>query len=179
MLEVEIKAKIDNKDEILTKIDDELNAGYVCDEIQHDIYFNAPDKDYRKTDEALRIRYTSCANNDFKILTYKGSRLDKKTKTREEIEVNVDNIKNMILILEKLGFKKSAEVDKNRVIFEYKEFNIAVDSLKKIGDYMEIESIVEDDVDIEEVQNNIFDLFNKLGITDGFEKRSYLELLES
>lgn len=44
---------------------------------------------------------------------------------------------------------------------------------------MEIEISLEDDSDYNEAQNSIFKLFKKLGITDGFERTSYLELLEN
>ena len=44
---------------------------------------------------------------------------------------------------------------------------------------MEIEIALSDDEDYSEAQNSIFELFEKLGITDGFERTSYLELLES
>ena len=44
---------------------------------------------------------------------------------------------------------------------------------------MEIEILVKDGTDYNDAQNGLFDLFNKLGINDGFERTSYLELLEN
>ena len=44
---------------------------------------------------------------------------------------------------------------------------------------MEIEIALEDGTDYNEAQDKIFDLFKELGITDGFERTSYLELLEN
>ena len=43
---------------------------------------------------------------------------------------------------------------------------------------MEIEYVTNEDDDIDRIQSEIFSIFEKLGITDGFEKASYLELLE-
>ena len=43
---------------------------------------------------------------------------------------------------------------------------------------MEIEIALDDGSDYTEAQNSIFELFKKLNITDGFERTSYLELLE-
>ena len=43
---------------------------------------------------------------------------------------------------------------------------------------MEIEISLEDGNDYSEAQEKIFELFSKLGINDGFERTSYLELLE-
>src|SRR5262245_2449607 len=48
-----------------------------------DHYFNAPDRDFARTDEALRIRRIGSAN----CVTYKGPKRDLQTKTRTEIEV--------------------------------------------------------------------------------------------
>ena len=47
-----------------------------------DRYFNAPDRDFARTDEALRLRQAGRLN----ILTYKGPKLDALSKTRSEIE---------------------------------------------------------------------------------------------
>ena len=46
---------------------------------------------------------------------------------------------------------------------------------------MEIEIALEDGTDYNEAQDKIFDLLiiKELGITDGFERTSYLELLEN
>ena len=43
---------------------------------------------------------------------------------------------------------------------------------------MEIEIALEDGTDYSIAQEKIFELFAKLGITDGFERTSYLELLQ-
>ena len=44
---------------------------------------------------------------------------------------------------------------------------------------MEIEVGLEDGSDYTQAQDSIFELFEKLGITKGFERTSYLELLEN
>ena len=43
---------------------------------------------------------------------------------------------------------------------------------------MEIEIALEDGSDYSEAQEKIFDLFKELGINEGFERTSYLELLQ-
>src|SRR5216117_1702023 len=48
-----------------------------------DQYFNAPDRDFASTDEALRLRRVGQAN----FVTYKGPKRDAQTKTRTEVEV--------------------------------------------------------------------------------------------
>ncbi len=177
MIEVEIKAKIQNHKTALEKIRD-LGGVYSHTEIQRDIYFNGDNRNFKNTDEALRIREIP-VGDDFKlILTYKGPKLDTETKTRKEIEVEIDDKEKMTEILISLGYKPSAIVNKVRRIFKYEDYTITVDKLKNLGYYMEIEYVTENENDIGNIQEKIFDIFSKLGINDGFEKTSYLELLE-
>lgn len=177
MIEVEIKAKIEDHVSIYEKIK-EMGGVYSHSEKQHDIYFNGEHKNFKESDEALRIREIPEGNDLKRILTYKGPKLNKETKTRKEIEVCVDDTESMIEILVNIGFKPSAIVKKMRRIFTYNDFTITVDKLEELGYFMEIEYVTSDESNIDKIQNDIFSIFKKLGIEDGFEKTSYLELLE-
>ncbi len=177
MIEVEMKAKIDDYKKMLEKINS-IGGTYSHTEKQYDIYYNAPDKDYRKTDEALRIREIPDGDDFKRILTYKGPKIDTESKTRKEIEVSIDNTDNMNDILNSLGFKAAAVVNKIRRIFYYDDYTITLDKLDYLGYYMEIEYVCDEDEDITEIRDNIKEVFSKLGITSGFERTSYLELLE-
>lgn len=44
---------------------------------------------------------------------------------------------------------------------------------------MEIEIVMDDGADYTTAQEEIFKLFKKLGVTEGFERTSYMELLEN
>ena len=177
MIEIEIKARINNPKIAFEKIND-IGGEYSHTEIQRDIYFNGENKDFRKTDEALRIREIPDGDDFINILTFKGPKLDAQTKTRKEIEVTIDNKEHMTDILINLGYKPSAIVNKVRRIFTYEEYTITVDKLNELGYFIEIEYVAEEDDDIKPIQENIFEIFERLGITEGFEKTSYLELLE-
>ena len=48
--------------------------------IQVDEYYAHPARDFAITDEALRLR----TENNLTVITYKGPKLDRETKTREE-----------------------------------------------------------------------------------------------
>ena len=177
MIEVEIKARINDKKEAFEKIT-ELGGVYSHSEKQHDIYFNGDERDFKKTDEALRIRQIPDGDDFKKILTYKGPKLGGETKTRKEVEVVIDDTDSMAEILVNLGYKPSAIVDKVRRVFKYDDYTITIDKLNQLGYFMEIESVIENTEDIPVVEEKIKDIFNKLDITHGFENLSYLELLE-
>ena len=96
MLEVEIKTKVRLK-EIKEKLL-KLGVKFIKEEEQRDTYFSHPSRDFRKTDEALRVRRI----NDKYFLTYKGEKVDSETKTRKEIEVETEE--GILDILKELGF---------------------------------------------------------------------------
>lgn len=177
MIEVEVKSKISSFEVIKNKLKN-INAIKIRKEHQKDLYFNSPLKDFAKTDEALRIRNVSIENEKKSLITYKGPKLDSKSKTREEIELKIEDDIKLSKILEHLGFKKVREVIKNREIYELEEFIISLDDVEGLDPYMEIEIALEEKTDFKHSLDKIFDIFKKIGITDGFETKSYLELLE-
>ncbi|MCR5026750.1 MAG: class IV adenylate cyclase [Methanobrevibacter sp.] len=177
MIEVEVKAKIDNFEDMEKKLKN-LGAIKSKKEFQEDIYFNSPIVDFAKTDEALRIRTTTENKNNNIFITYKGPKIDPKSKTREEIEITIEDSEKCSKIFEHLGFKKVRSVRKNRQYYTYENFEISLDDIDGLEPYMEIEIALNDGEDYNEAQNKIFELFSQLDIEDGFERTSYLELLE-
>lgn len=168
MLEIEAKAAIENKEEIKQRI---LEAGgkYIRVETQSDIYFAHPSRDFMKTDEALRIRE---AGNEY-TLTYKGPKLDKLTKTREEIEIKLDDPAPMAGVLKMLGFMEVAPVVKTRSHYTLGDYQVALDEVEGLGHFIEIEKHA-DSYKPEE----LVELLKSLGVEESkMERRSYLELL--
>ena len=178
MIEVEVKAKINSFKEMEEKLA-EIGATKTKKEFQEDIYFNSPVVDFAKTDEALRIRTTKENDEENIFITYKGPKINKEAKTRKEIEMGIENAQECSDIFEAIGFKKVRTVRKNRQYYSYEDFEISLDNVEGLDPYMEIEIGLNDGEDYTEAQNSIFELFKKLGITDGFERTSYLELLET
>lgn len=178
MIEVEVKAHVNEFNSVKIKLD-EIGAKKTTIEHQKDTYFNNPQyRDFEKTDEALRIRNTTVNNGKSKIiLTYKGAKLDEVSKTRKEIEVDVADAKNTSLILENLGFKPAADVEKERTTYLFNEFIISLDNVYKVGNFVEIEKDMAEGEDFKEALDKIFKIYKKLGIEKGFERRSYLELM--
>ncbi|NYT03569.1 MAG: class IV adenylate cyclase [Candidatus Methanofastidiosa archaeon] len=164
MLELEMKAKIDKYTR--GRIDQILRmAEFLEERIEDDVYFSSPIRDFKETDEALRIRYSG----DKCILTYKGPKLDKISKSREEYEAFVSG--EIEEILHKLGFKKVLSVRKKRKIYFYKDFTLSIDDVEELGEFLEVELKSENLQDVNRIENLFDDLFLES------ERRSYLELL--
>ena len=174
MIEVEVKARIDSFEEMEKRLKD-LGAVKTKDEFQEDIYFASPIVDFAETDEALRIRTT---NNDT-FITYKGPKLNEKAKTRKEVEMTIESAAKASDIFTEIGFTPARTVKKSRQYYRYENFEISLDDVEGLPPYMEIEIALSDSEDYTEAQNRIFKLFEKLDITDGFERTSYMELLEN
>ncbi|HJJ99772.1 MAG TPA: CYTH domain-containing protein, partial [Methanocorpusculum sp.] len=56
-LEIEIKVKVPALEPIRENLK-KNGAELIAEQDEHDIYYNAPHKDFAVTDEALRVRYT-------------------------------------------------------------------------------------------------------------------------
>lgn len=176
MIEVEVKAHAPNLNEIEEKIV-EIGASREGEEYQEDLYFNAPHRDFAQTDEALRIRKIKKENSEETYITYKGAKMDNVSKTRKEIEVAVENPSKVADILQSLSFRPVATVRKNRIIYTLGELIITLDKVHGVGDFVEIEKETAEGEDTKEALNEIFATYSKIGIENGFERSSYLELM--
>ena len=174
MIEVEVKSRIDSFSEMEARLE-KLGAVKTKTEFQEDIYFQSPIVDFAKTDEALRIRTTD--NGTF--ITYKGPKLNEKAKTRKEVEMTIESSQKAADIFKEIGFSPARTVRKSRQYYQYESFEISLDDVEGLPPYMEIEIALDDSEDYSDAQNRIFELFEKLGVTEGFERTSYMELLEN
>jgi len=132
-VEVKVQAKLSDE-ELVSRL---IGAGFVkkCSERQLDIYLNHPCRDFKDTDEALRIRLTEGEVS----LCYKGPRMPGKAKMRVEIEVKIGDLEKMYRILRALGFYEVARVEKQREVYERGGVSIALDEVKGLGRFIEIE----------------------------------------
>ncbi len=173
MIEIEVKARVEDPEGI-EKMIIALGATPAGIENQTDIYYNAPHRDFGKTDEALRIRVQDRKT----ILTYKGSKLDKVSKTRKEFNVEINDADSMKNILASLGFFPVATVTKKRKNYRFGEFFISIDEVQNLGNFIEIEMNSEDSGKYQEKVESIFNFIEKLGITrEATIRQSYLEML--
>lgn len=177
MLEAEIKLALspDDATRLRARLA-ELGATVAGTHTQADTYFAHPLRDFRHTDEALRLRQ----DHDSLRVTYKGPKLDPPRKTREEIEFALGaDLATATTLLERLGFRAAATVKKERV-----EWNVpgdppatlALDDVAGLGTFCEIEVAAQDvaaaRAALENVQQRL-GLAHLAPIAD-----SYLELLQ-
>lgn len=146
---------------------------------EEDHYFNAPDRDFARTDEAFRLRRVGSAN----FLTYKGPKIDPQTKTRTEIEVPMgpghESAEAMTQLLGHLGYRPVAVVEKLRQVMKVDRerfvLEICLDEVKDVGRFVELEILAPDD-QLDSSRKVMLAAAADLGLTSS-ERRSYLELL--
>jgi len=168
MIEVEVKARArgDTAERILA-----MGATLVGTENHDDLYFNSPQRDFRVTDEALRIRI----KEEGPRLTYKGPKLDAQTKSRRELTVRIDDPSQMCQILEALGFVLSGEVKKRRTKYFWQKVTLALDEVEGLGCFLEIEATGGEEWEGE--KELVQSLLRRLELGESI-RESYLELLE-
>lgn len=167
MIEVEVKTRLET--DTLQRIK-ALGAIPIGTEHHRDIYFNSPARDFRESDEALRIRVK---DNSIR-LTYKGPKLDCETKSRKELTIKIDDAEAMTQILLSLGFVPSGEVIKSRAKYVLGDVTFAIDDVSGLGSFLEMEIAGGDDWP--DKKRMLQHLMAKLGLSESIRK-SYLELL--
>ncbi|MCI4408613.1 MAG: class IV adenylate cyclase [Thermofilum sp.] len=136
--EVEVKFSISEPSRIREKLL-ELGATYVDTVDQVDIYYQHPCKNFAETDEALRLRENNSKSGKSIELTYKGPKSGGWAKDRVEIVSRVIDSVEMQEILEMLGFKTVARLQKHREFYMIRGVEVSIDKVEGLGDFVEIE----------------------------------------
>ena len=180
MIEVEIKVKIIDREESAQKL---ITLGFEMghEKKETDIYFDNQEGSFRKGDKALRIRqYENLTlNKKVSCITYKGPKLDQVSMTRKELEMKIESGETGVEILKNLGFFPVHPVVKFRQYFHKGDVNACLDQVEGLGDYLELEIIVESKDKREEALSHIMDLLTCLGYEkEDIIRTSYLSMLQ-
>ena len=135
-----------------------------------DLYLNGNDRDFRRTDEALRLRtvQTLPEGGAQTLITYKGPKL----------ETSVEDFETMKKLLLSLGYRAAFTVKKTRRSFTRGAQTVCLDDVDGLGDYMELEELVPDEAARSAAVASLLSLLDTLGVERGaLTRRSYLELL--
>jgi adenylate cyclase class 2 len=136
--EIEIQVKVDSTRNLVRFLN--KKAKFLKEERQIDEYFSPSHRDFAKTrpvNEWLRLRKTRNGNS----ITYKNWHHDKNGKSHhcDEYETVIEKVESINKIFEVLNFKTLAIVNKTRKIWRYKQYEISLDKIKGLGNFVEIE----------------------------------------
>ncbi len=124
-------------------------ARFVSRVFESNRMFDTPDGELRRQGRGLRIRVSRPidASRDQSadppeartLLTCKGPKTVTRVKSREEIELEVQDAERMALILERLGFGQTVLYEKRRETWTMDECEVVLDELPELGWWVEIE----------------------------------------
>lgn len=137
-IEVEIQVNIENIEPLIKFLQE--NAKFKGEKHQTDEYFSPSHRNFtevRPVKEWLRLR-----DSDGKYsINYKNWHFNKNGKSHhcDEYQTKIEDLTQLRKVLEALNFKSLIKVDKMRKVWIYKDYKISVDSVKNLGDFIEIE----------------------------------------
>ena len=178
-IEVEIKLKIRDKNRLIESLRD---VGFQQGDLvlESDVYYTSRHHDFEKLDEALRIRSIQNLSTGEKssVITFKGAKTDKRSMTRKELETEVGDPKIAREILESIGFTPVPSVEKERQHFYMQKITACVDTVKKLGDYLELEKLVDAEEERTEALQELEEVLQRLGYSmEDTTRTSYLSML--
>lgn len=165
MKEIEILVEVkDDIDTVKNKLKDFEYVG-----LNHTIdeYYYDPLRDDLKPDNnnqlanCLRLR----AKNDNYYVTYKNDVFEgEKWLYSNEYETKIESIEMMKEVFERLGLKKFLEIDNNKEIYKTDKYEIALEDVKDLGIFLEVEYCTDEDVDVSKIKEEIQEFIDKLEI---------------
>jgi adenylate cyclase class 2 len=178
VLEIEMKCAVSDFQAVRQRLS-EWRARAESPLHEADLYFNAPDRDFARTDEALRLRRIGQANR----VTYKGPKRAAVAKTRTEIEVPLADgdaaADDFCRLLTHLGYRPVALVRKERVCYHLHrggfDLEVCLDEVDELGRFVEVEIVTAEEAQTQ-AQEQLLEVVSALGLVSS-ERRSYLEML--
>ncbi len=169
MKEVEVKAKINNVDSIRKNLN-KIGVEFFKKTTQSDEVYIGNKTNLSKMSARIRLE------NNIYTLTVKeklSNILD-----NNEYEFVTTKPKDTAKLLIALGFKRLIKVKKVRTLYKYKKLSICLDQVAGLGNYIEVEKIVNESVDSQVVQKEICKFLEKLGLTKNDQViAAYFELI--
>lgn len=136
--EIELQFKVENVQPLRELL--ERDAVFQYENSQVDEYFTPSDRDFaavRPVDEWLRLR----SSGEKQTINYKlwHRQADGKSYHCDEYETNVGDLSKMRKVFEALRFRPMVTVHKVRKVWMYKDYEISLDTVRGLGDFVEVE----------------------------------------
>ncbi|MBI4039511.1 class IV adenylate cyclase [Candidatus Daviesbacteria bacterium] len=161
--EIEIQVNVENYKPLIKFL--KVNGNFQAEKHQIDEYFSPAYRDFlstRPVAEWLRLR-----DDDGKSsINYKNWHFDENGKSYycDEFETKIESIEQVRKILSALNFKSIVVVDKLRKIYMLNDYEVAIDSVKGLGDFVEVEYIGKDEkADPKKITEEMVDFLKKVG----------------
>ena len=181
MVEVEVKLPIDSIEELQSDLEclRFVKTGMFCEE---DCYFDNDTRQIRTNGQALRIRKVTDLQSDHSdvVITFKGKKMDQVSMSRRELEIQIADAETGIQIFEALGFRiVPPKVIKIRNEYKIGQMTACIDQVQNLGDFLELEIVIQECEDKDEALGQIESVLQKLGYSlKDTVRNSYLSMLQ-
>lgn len=176
MREIEIKAKLQNRDRVVAKLSQ--NNLQLSDPImQRDQVFSVPGVAGDSDEPApwLRIRTETKNGVTRHIFTLKKSVHGRNDSIEHETEItNSDEMRSAIL---QMNFAPYCDVTKTRQKVRDGDYEICLDSVEGLDLFIEIEKMADDDANHDDVTAELWKYFSQLGISPDDEVHDGYDVL--
>lgn len=176
MIEVEVRGKIKNIDFVKESLN-KIEAQFIKNVKQIDRIFGHPkflDKENKIIEGGLVARIRQVDNSarlEFKEIIRQGGGF--------EIEANLDNVDFGIKLLEKLDFNESFVISKVRDVYEYNDFEIAIDRVEQLGSFIEIEKMVSSKEEIDKTRQECVKLLKQISLDAQITNEKYGDMMQN
>ncbi len=176
MIEVEIRAKIKDVGSIKESLN-KMGIQFIKNVKQIDRIFGHPkflDKENKiiKGGLVVRIReINDSCNLEFKEIVRQGGGF--------EIKAKLDNVDFGIELLEKLDFNEAFVISKTRDAYKYNDFEIAIDQVEQLGDFIEIEKVVSSREKIDKAREDCVKLLEQISPEAEITNEKYGDMMQN
>lgn len=158
MREIEVKAKLHDPAGFLAaadKLNITFGAAFTQDDMTYEGKLGHDDPAYT----IFRIRVQDGKN----LLTMK-YHASQRSRDNHEYETTVDDASAIAHMLGRLGYEPGVQIVKRRRVAHYKDMEICLDEIERLGSFVEVEKLTSDGVDVDQVQTELWELLVSLGV---------------
>lgn len=95
-----------------------------------------------------------------------------------EINSELKDVNAGLIFLKKLGWEEAFTVSKTRDSYRYNDFEICLDNVDKLGDFIEIEKMVNYPREMDKARKECLELLNSIYPNGIIENRKYGDLMQ-
>lgn len=181
--EVEVKAWLADYDAARARV--EAEAPLVREVTTRDLYYASAKKPAHAVDLASDpvFRLRNEGDDDAWIVTVKSRSIDDGVEANREVEFRVDDVAAFREFAQHVGFRPFIVKRKQSRRYAVGRATVELNRVDPLGDFMEIEILLEDDApreEVKEAEKEVRGLLGRFGVPESkIEPRMYIDLLRA